>query len=122
MKPLFLVVFAAFLMVPVSGVEAAPKDELSFTVSKVTMVPKPPTCEARTTKRIIRSGGFFDIVWKSDAEKMVGLVQGKEFPPDGRQRMAIAFKGKHEFPLTFIGENGATTTCPVKVFVHAKRD
>lgn len=93
-----------------------------FTVKNITMVPKPPTCEARATKKVIRSGGSFDLVWKSKgAVKMVGLTDGKEYPADGKQRISIAVRGKHEFPLTFISRHGGVATCTAKVFVHAKR-
>lgn len=117
---------ALALVVPALVLSAAPAASaaapLTFTVSNVTMVPKPPTCEARATKKIIRSGGSFDLVWKSrGAEKMLGIGEGKEWPADGRQRVSIAVRGKHVFPLTFVSENGAIATCPVTVFVHAKR-
>ena len=109
-----------FVFVPVAPAEAS---ELTFSVKNVTMVPVPPTCEARATKRVIRSGGSVDIVWKSQgAEKMVGLVQGdKEWSADGRQRVSIAVLGKHVFPMTFVAKSGATRTCSATVFVHAKR-
>ena len=97
-------------------------EPLTLTVKNVTMVPKPPTCEARATKKVIRSGGSFDLVWKSKgAVKMLGIGEGKEWPADGRQRVSIAILGKHEFPLTFVSEHGAIATCPVTVFVHPKR-
>lgn len=96
--------------------------DFTLSVANVTMVPLPPTCEARATKRVIRSGGSVDIVWKSNAEMMTGLVQGeREWPADGRQRVSIAVLGKHTFPLTFVGKNGATRTCTATVFVHAKK-
>lgn len=86
-------------------------------------VPGPVSCEARTTRKIIRTGGFVHIEWKSEgAEKMVGLVKGNtEWPVEGRQRISISVLGKHVFPMTFIGKNGSTTTCSVTVFVHPKR-
>ncbi|HEY0979754.1 MAG TPA: hypothetical protein VGE23_02855 [Candidatus Paceibacterota bacterium] len=97
--------------------------DIGLSVSNITMIPKPPTCEARASKKVIRSGGSVDIVWKSrGAVKMVGLVQGeKEWPADGRQRVSIAVLGKHLFPMTFVDRNGVTATCTAKVFVHAKR-
>lgn len=117
---------ALALFVPALFFSLAPSvsatEPLRFTVTNVTMVPKPPTCEARATKKVIRSGGSFDLVWKSKgAEKMLGIGEGKEWPADGRQRVSIAVLGKHEFPLTFVGKNGAIATCPVTVFVHPKR-
>ena len=102
--------------------QASAAEPLTLTVANVTMVPKPPTCEARATKKVIRSGGSFDLVWKSKgAEKMLGIGEGKEWPADGRQRVSIAVRGKHVFPLTFVSEHGAVSVCPVTVFVHAKR-
>lgn len=116
--------YAALLILPVLFLAAPTAHAGSFDikVANITMVPLPPTCEVRATKRVIRSGGSVDIVWKSNAEKMVGLVKGeKEWSPDGRQRVSIAVLGKHEFPMTFVGKNGATRTCTATVFVHAKR-
>ena len=109
-----------FATVPAMPAHAA---GFSLSVANVTMVPVPPTCEARATKRVIRSGGSVDIVWKSrGAQTMVGLVKGdKEWPVDGRQRVSIAVLGKHVFPMTFIAKSGATSTCSATVFVHAKR-
>lgn len=101
---------------------ASAAEPLTLTVKNVTMVPKPPTCEARATKKVIRSGGSFELKWKSKgAEHMYGLTEGKQWPADGKQRVSIAVLGKHEFPLTFVGKNGAIATCPVTVFVHPKR-
>lgn len=120
-----IVSFGAALMLLFVALPAIPAQakELSISVANVTMVPVPPTCEARATKRIIRSGGSVDIVWKSrGAEKMVGLVQGDtEWPTKGRQRVSIAILGKHEFPMTFIAKSGAVSTCSATVFVHAKK-
>lgn len=100
----------------------APLHAKNLSVTNVA-VPEPLSCEARTTRKIIRTGGFTDIIWKSEgAEKMVGLVRGnKEWPVEGRQRIAISVLGKHVFPMTFIGKSGITTTCSVTVFVHPKR-
>ncbi len=116
---LALIVPALFLAAPA----AKAAEPLTLSVKNVTMIPKPPTCEARATKKVIRSGGSFDLVWKSrGAKKMIGLGEGKEWPADGRQRVAVAVRGKHVFPLTFVSKDGAIATCPVTVFVHAKRD
>ena len=101
----------------------AATQDIGLTVKNITMIPKPPTCEARASKKTMTSGSSVDIVWKSkDAVKMVGLVKGeKEWPADGRQKVTIAVRGKHEFPMLFVGKNGATATCTAKVFVHGKR-
>lgn len=117
---LALVVPALFLTFVPAARAAEP---LSLTVTSITMVPKPPTCEARATKKVVRSGGSFTLKWKSkDAEYMYGFTEGKEWPADGKQKVSIAVLGKHVFPLTFVSKNGATATCPVTVFVHPKRD
>lgn len=102
---------------------AADQKAFSLSVANVTMVPVPPTCEVRATKKVIRSGGSVDIVWKSrGAEKMVGLVRGnEEWPVDGRERVSIAVLGKHVFPMTFIAKSGATRTCTATVFVHPRK-
>jgi len=117
LSTVLVLLFVALPSVP------AHAQELTLTVANVTMVPVPPTCEARATKKVIRSGGSVDIVWKSrGAEKMVGLVKGdEEWPVDGRQRVSIAVLGKHVFPMTFIAKSGATSTCTATVFVHAKK-
>ena len=118
---------ATFLIIPVllSAFVPMPARAADFelSVANITMVPLPPTCEVRATKRVIRSGGSVDIVWKSrNAETVTGMVKGdKEWPTKGRQRVSIAVLGKHEFPMTFTSKNGATKTCTAKVFVHAKR-
>jgi len=118
-------IFLAFSILFLSLCMAAPSAHAAsfdLKVANITMVPLPPTCEARATKRVIRSGGTVDIVWKSNAEKMIGLTNGDtEWAADGRQRVAIAVLGKHVFPMTFIGKNGATRVCSATVFVHAKR-
>lgn len=111
-----------FLFCIVMAAPSAHAASFDIKVANITMVPLPPTCEARATKRVIRSGGTVDIIWKSNAEKMIGLTKGEtEWPADGRQRVAIAVLGKHVFPMTFIGKNGATRDCNVTVFVHAKK-
>ncbi|HEY0948294.1 MAG TPA: hypothetical protein VGE53_02305 [Candidatus Paceibacterota bacterium] len=114
---------ATLLLMGLPLAARAATQDIALTVKNVTMIPKPPTCEARASKKVMTSGSSVDIVWKSkDAVKMVGLVQGeKEWPADGRQKVTIAVRGKHEFPMTFIGKNGATSTCTAKVFVHAKK-
>ena len=115
--------FLALALLLISTPVPVRAESLSLKVANITMVPVPPTCEVRSTKRVIRSGGHVDIVWKSrGAAKMVGMVQGDtEWPADGRQRIALSVRGKHVFPLTFVGKNGATRTCSATVFVHAKR-
>ncbi len=120
-----IVFFGATLMLFFVALPAIPAQakELSISVANVTVVPVPPTCEVRATKRVMHSGGSVDIVWKSrGAEKAVGLVQGdKEWPTKGRQRVSIAVLGKHVFPMTFIAKSGAISTCSATVFVHAKK-
>jgi len=115
----------ALLILPLAFLAYAPDasaKELGFSVSNVTMVTIPPTCEVRSTKRIMRSGGTTQIVWKSTrADHMEGLTRGdRQWPTKGRERVAIAVVGKHEFPLTFVGPGGKTT-CIAKVFVHPKK-
>lgn len=112
---------AAFVLLFVA-LPFAPAQAKNLSVTNVA-VPEPLSCEARTTRKIIRTGGFVDIVWKSEgAEKMIGLVKGsKEWPVEGRQRFSTSVLGKHIFPMTFIGKNGNTTTCSVTIFVHPKR-
>ncbi len=118
---------AAFLVIPVLLGAFVPMParaaDLELRVANITMVPLPPTCEVRATKRVIRSGGSVDIVWKSrNAETVTGMVKGdKEWATKGRQRISIAVLGKHEFPMTFTSKSGATSTCTAKVFVHAKK-
>lgn len=118
---------ATFLIVPVLLGAFAPLParaaDFELRVANITMVPLPPTCEVRATKRVIRSGGSVDIVWKSrNAETVTGMVQGdREWPTKGRQRVSIAVLGKHEFPMTFTSKNGGVRTCTAKVFVHAKK-
>lgn len=104
------------------AVPSAHAAELTFSVENVTMVKAPPTCEARTTKRIMRSGSTTQIVWKSTrADYMEGMTRGeRQWPTKGRERVAIAVLGKHEFPLTFVGPGGKTT-CIAKVFVHPRK-
>lgn len=109
-----------FVALPIAPAHA---QELRLSVANITMVPVPPTCEARATKRVIRSGGSVDIVWKSrGAQKMLGMVSGEqEWPVKGRQRVSIAVTGKHVFPMTFVAKSGAIATCSATVFVHAKK-
>lgn len=114
------------IILPVLLFAAAPAaraaEPYTLSVSKITMVKIPPTCEVRSTKKRMTSGGTTEIVWKSDrATRMTGLVKGdKEWPTKGRQRVSIAVVGKHEFPMTFEGPGGKTT-CVAKVFVKAKK-
>lgn len=82
----------------------------------------PPRCEARASKRTMRSGDAVNITWKSKgAMQMVGLTKDDTWPTKGKQRVMIAHEGKHTFPLAFIGKGGIAL-CPVTVFVHPKRD
>lgn len=91
-------------------------------VSNITVVKVPPTCEIRATKKRMTSGSTMEIVWDSkNATKAYGLTRdARTWDTEGRQRFAIAFVGKHEFPMTFEGPGGKTT-CTAKVFVKAKR-
>ncbi|MBU1293089.1 hypothetical protein KJ819_03440 [Patescibacteria group bacterium] len=119
--------FLLAIAVLASGVfSAAPvqaAETLSFEVTNITIVPKPPTCYARASKRVITSGDAVIITWKSKgAETMKGLSTATaEWPTRGKQRVAIGVVGKHIFPLTFITKDGGVATCPVKVFVHPKK-
>lgn len=115
------IVIPAFLLSFAPAYAATP--DFSLRVSKVTMVKMPPTCEVRATKKRMTSGGTVDIVWKSEhATRMTGLTRDKRiWPTKGREHFAIAFVGKHEFPMTFEGPGG-TTTCVAKVFVKPKKD
>ncbi len=121
MRLSIVLVLPLLLLGVASPARAAEPVQLS--IKNITMVPIPPTCEVRATKKHMRSGGTLSIVWKSDdAVKMTGLVQGdQEWPADGRQRISIAVPGKHLFPLTFTGKNGTTATCTAKVFVKPKK-
>lgn len=98
-------------------------DSVGLSVSSVTIVKMPPTCEVRSTKKRMTSGSVTEIVWKSDnATSMSGLTRDERvWPTKGRERVAIAFVGKHLFPLTFTGPGG-TTTCVAKIFVKARKD
>lgn len=117
--------YLVLLLVPVLFLAAAPAHAASpvtLSVKNLTIVKAPPTCEVRSTKRTMTSGSVTEIVWKSDnATSMMGLTRDeKVWPTKGRQRVAIAFLGKQEFPLTFEGPGGKTT-CVAKVFVHPKK-
>lgn len=121
-----LVRACAFFILPIALFAFAPEaraKDITFTVSSVTMVKAPPTCEARSTKKVMRSGSVTEIVWKSTrADYMEGMTRDtRTWPTKGRERVAIAFVGKHEFPLTFVGPGGKTT-CIAKVFVHPRKD
>lgn len=117
-----LAVLLPLLLCMVIAVPTTHAADFNVSIKNVTMVKAPPTCEVRATKRVMRSGGTTEIVWKSDrADHMVGLTRDpREWPTKGRERFAIAFVGKHEFPLTFVGPGGKTT-CIAKVFVHPKK-
>jgi hypothetical protein len=117
--------YLVLLLVPVFFLAAAPAhaaNTLTLSVKNLTVVKAPPTCEVRSTKRTMTSGAVTQIVWKSDnATSMTGLTRDqKVWPTEGRERVAIAFVGKHEFPMTFEGPGGKTT-CVAKVFVHPKK-
>ena len=120
----FLLVAIVFVLgaAPLARVQAA--EPFTIEVTNIVMVPKPPTCDARASKRSIHSGDAVTITWKSKgAETMKGLSTATaEWPTRGKQRVAISVVGKHIFPLTFITKNGGVATCPVKVFVHPKKD
>ncbi len=118
---------ALVLVVPIlllAGVpaHAATSTPMTLRISGITIVKVPPSCEVRSTRKRMTSGGVTEIVWKSDhATKMTGLTTDERvWPIKGRERFAIAFVGKHEFPMTFEGPGG-TTTCIAKVFVKAKK-
>jgi len=116
----------SLLVLPILLLAAAPahavSNDTALRVSGITMMKMPPTCEVRSTKKRMTSGSVTEIVWKSDrATKMTGLTRDERiWPTKGRERVAIAFAGKHEFPLTFEGPGGKTT-CIAKVFVKAKK-
>ena len=117
--------YLVLLLVPILFFVALPAhaaNTLTLSVKNVTIVKAPPTCEVRSTKRTMTSGSVTQIVWKSDnATSMTGMTRdGRVWPAKGRERVAIAFVGKHEFPLTFEGPGGKTT-CVAKVFVKAKK-
>ncbi len=113
---------AALPLLLVSSVPQHAHAEMKLSVASVTMVKAPPTCEVRSTKKRMTSGNVTEIVWKSEyATRMTGLVKGEQvWPAKGRQRVAIAVVGKHEFPLTFEGPGG-TATCIAKVFVKPRK-
>ncbi len=120
--------YRALLFVPILFLAALPAHAatttpLTLSVKSITIVKAPPTCEVRSTKRVMTSGSVTEIVWESkNATSMTGLTRDeKVWPTKGRQRVAIAFLGKHEFPMTFEGPGGRTT-CVAKVFVHPKKD
>jgi len=127
MNTRFSLRLAALLILPILLSAAVPAGaaqaaDFSISVANITMITKPPTCEARATKKRMTSGGTLSIVWKSDdADHMESLIRGgSTWPANGRERVSIAVAGKHVFPLTFTGPGG-TVTCPVTVFVHPKK-
>ena len=116
---------SAFLILPILAFTPVPAHaEVPFTISvkSITMVKVPPTCEVRSTKKRMSSGSVTNIVWKSEnATSMTGLTRDERvWPTKGRERVAIAFVGKHEFPLTFTGPGGSVT-CVAKVFVKERK-
>ncbi len=118
---------AIVLVVPIlllAGVpaHAASSTPMTLRISNITIVKVPPSCDVRSTKKRMVSGGVTEIVWKSkNATSMTGLTTDERmWPTKGRERFAIAFVGKHEFPMTFEGPGGKTT-CIAKVFVKAKK-
>ncbi|MBU2158591.1 hypothetical protein KKD81_02830 [Patescibacteria group bacterium] len=123
-KMSFLLVAIVFVLGALPAESAHAAEALTFEVTNITIVPKPPTCSARGSKRTMRSGDAFHITWKSKgADRMIGLSDGTtEWPTKGKQRVAIGVVGKHIFPLTFITKHGGVETCEVKIFVHPKKD
>lgn len=117
------VVATSFLGGLLLPIPASAAEGMKLTVANVTMVKVPPTCEVRSTKKRMTSGSVTEIVWTSDhATHMKGMTRDERvWPKKGRERVAIAFVGKHEFPLTFVGPGGETT-CIAKVFVKPKKD
>jgi hypothetical protein len=125
MKKRLSLVAGSLLVLPMllSAVPAQAQETPTLSVKSIIVVKTPPTCEVRSTKKRMSSGSVTEIVWKSkNATKMMGLTRDERvWPTKGRERVAIAFVGKHEFPLTFEG-SGGKTTCVAKVFVKHKRD
>ncbi|MBU0750080.1 hypothetical protein KKH15_01020 [Patescibacteria group bacterium] len=81
-----------------------------------------PTCEVRATRQHPVSGQETTLVWSSkNAYAMYGITKGGEWAPDGRQKVRIAFAGKREFTMMFVGKGGITT-CTASVHVHPKKD
>lgn len=116
-----LSVFLAGVFVGTPVSVQANEPELTFSVVNVALKPKPPTCEARSTKRRIVSGGATEIVWRSkNASYMLGIVDGEVWPTDGRRRIALSGPATYEFPLVFVGKGGLAT-CYAKVEVRAER-
>lgn len=114
----------ASVLLPVFLFTALPAHaaETGVRIKSITVVKAPPVCEIRATKKRMTSGSTMEIVWDSKyATKAYGLTRDdRTWDTEGRQRFAIAFVGKHEFPMTFEGPGGKTT-CTAKVFVKAKR-
>jgi|GEM_PF-2140838 len=117
-----LVLVAPMLLLAGVPAQAATPTNMTLRISSITVVKVPPTCEVRSTKKRMTSGNVTEIVWKSkNATSMTGLTRdGRVWSTKGRERFAIAFPGKHEFPMTFEGPGGKTT-CVAKIFVKAKK-
>lgn len=118
-------IFALIGVLFLSSFSVAPvahaAEPTGISIQGITVVKAPPTCEVRSTKKRMSSGSVTEIVWKSKyATVMTGLTRDdRVWPAKGRERVAIAFVGKHEFPLTFEGPGGKTT-CIAKVFVKPR--
>ncbi len=107
------------VLVPAEEVNAK---SASLSVTDITTVVAPPTCDVRSTKKWMTAGGTTKIVWESKrADYLENFMSDTTHrPTKGSQRVAIATAGKYEFPLTFAGPGGKTT-CTAKIFVHPKR-
>lgn len=116
-----ILALSALLTFPLFWAPEAHAATSSLSIKSVTVTKAPPTCEARSTKKRMASGSVTEIVWKSKhATSMTGLTADERvWPTKGRERVAIAFVGKHEFPLVFEGPGGKTT-CVAKVFVKPR--
>jgi hypothetical protein len=123
MTKLILALALPVLLVSAAPVPVQAASPFTLSVKNITIVPAPPTCEVRSTKKRMASGSATYIVWESkNATAMTGLTRGEQvWPTKGRQRVAIAILGKHEFPLTFEGPGGKTT-CTAKVFVKQRSE
>lgn len=108
---------SSFFVAPVAQAQTSHP----ISIKNITVVKAPPTCEVRSTKKRMASGSVTEIVWKSKyATSMTGFTRDERvWPTKGRERVAIAFVGKREFPLTFEGPGGKTT-CTAKVFVKPR--
>lgn len=113
------IILAIAILMPVEAVKAK---TTPVSVSNIKTVVAPPTCDVRSTKKWMHAGDTTKIVWESRRADYLGnfMSDTSPRPAKGSQRVTIAFVGKHEFPLTFVGPGGKTT-CIAKVFVHPKK-